>query len=63
MFQHHNTKKLYHLTEIIPSEKLKLTFFHSKERFLIAKREKDKLILTGLEGYLRNIKRQKEAIN
>jgi len=58
MLQQHDIKKLYHFTEIIPSEKVKQTFLSQKEeRFLIAKRG---IILTGLGDYLKKIKAQKE---
>lgn len=60
MFQHQDNKKLYHLTEIIPAERLKLASLNQGERFLIAKREKNRIILAGLGDYLREIKEQKE---
>jgi len=64
MSQQHDIKKSYHFTEIIPSEKAKQTFLSQKEeRFLIAKREKNKIVFSGLGDYLKNIKKQREFLN
>ena len=59
MLKHQNSNKQPFMAEIIPARDLKLIPWEEEEKFLIVKRVKEKLILTGLRKYLRNIRREK----
>ena len=55
MLNHQDIKKSYHLTEIIPIQRLRLISSQQEEKFLVVKRVKNRFMLAGLTEYLKNI--------
>lgn len=62
MSRHQDNIKLYSMPEIIPAAKLKLVPWEKDEEFLIVKKARKKLIVTGLREYLACLKTERAAL-
>jgi len=46
------------MVEVIPKEKLLIIPYNKREKFLVLKRTKKKILLSGLKNYLKNKKKK-----